>query len=141
MYNMENIYFSLYDYILLVEKIINRNIIINKDFNITINNFKDEYTKFTEKNNLYNPNVIYEFDFSESLVNFIKHKFELRDISKTYGYFNRSFSEKQLISYINCHNTFTEKPFVMRVIIAQKSFILRFIINKISQKTTSDFFL
>lgn len=127
-HNIEKVYFSVYDYFILVENIINKKITLNENYEKTMNNFNKKYIEFA-KINFNNPNIIYEFDFSESLKKFLEDKFRLKNISKTHGYYERNFNPNTLISYVNSHTTSTTKAFVIRITFTQESFILKFIAN------------
>jgi hypothetical protein len=131
MYNInDNTFFSFQDYIFIIENIIGDEITMNKDINITLNDLREKYKQFYQKY-LNNSSIIYEFNLSASLIDFIKNKFNLKNISKAHGYFERSFSSRTLDkinSYLFCHTTFTDKAFVIRV---NNNFILKFIANTI----------
>lgn len=127
-FDLKNIYISIYEYLLLLQDIINDNLIDEKN----ILNNEQIAVKFHIFRNNYRINLLerekYDINILKTCYKFIKNKFGLENPVRYDGFFE-NFDEKQRQFYFEANRSFTNKIIIIAINTQMGTFVSRFIFN------------
>ena len=118
-----NLYLSVYEYLNLIETLINDKLVIEKGQTPLQTNCA-KFGKFVET---YKD---FDIELGKRVTKFFERKFGLKNIVKFDAFYCDSYDElieRQQKDFVDFHTSFSNKAMVARVIFCRKSFIIKFI--------------